>query len=1405
MSNPAYNWKRFWCPRTGHLNLSDDGYMVDPDSEWGRFSNPDVVSFETIVNFPCLGFLGEPGMGKTHTMQAQRAAIDRQVSEEGGRTLWLDLRSYGSEDRLIRGLFANPTLTSWANASYPLHIFLDSLDECLLRINTLATLLVDEFQKYSNLLERLYLRIACRTAEWPGTLEKGLQALWGEEAVGVYELAPLRRVDVVEAAKANGLDANALLREIDRTAVVSFVTKPVTLGFLLNIYRGNGRFPSTQTELYRQGCHLLCEEPNASRRDARLRGALSAEQRMVVAARIAAVTIFANRYAIWTGLDLGNVPNEDVPVRELCIGRETASENDFEVSEAAVKETLTTGLFSSRGPQRMGWVHQSYAEFLAAQYLAQPQMTPVQMMSLLIHPDDPARKVVPQLHETAAWLAGIVSTVFQDIMRTNPDVLLRSDVATADGKDRAALVESLLKQYDEEQLLDSDWDVRSRYGKLAHPDVTEQLRPYICDATKGIVVRNVAVDIAEACKLQTLQSALADIALDPSQPQPIRVNCAFAVSRIGDGETKAGLKPLAIGEAGDDPDDELKGCGLRAVWPAHMTAEELFAVLTSPKREALSGMYELFLSSELVPHLEPVDLPEALKWVEVQQPRHELPYPFTHIIDAIMLKGWECLESPGVLEAFARAALSRLKHDDDIVEDRHKPPLSDVLTNDDEKRRQVLEAMLPMLSDSEKDWVWPIWSHPPLVLSKDVPWMVERFQAAKSHEIQIIWVQLISRAYDLREPGQLEAVFAASQKSAILADAFVWLLRPVELNSPEAEKMRANYLGQQRRQTRERPLLEPPPAKRIALLLEACESGNSAAWWRLNREMTLEPDSTHYRDELEGDLTVLPGWKATDPTIKARILAAAKRYVLEHDANPREWLGRSLIHRPAFAGYRALRLLLQEDPQFVSTIPATVWEKWASIILAYPTSSGTGNEGPHQLLVKRAYKAAPEEIIATLIVLIDKEDREHGYIFITRQVGGCWDDRLAEALLAKAKDETLKPESMGSLLGDLLAHGVGEARAFAESFVPLPPPCGGAQRARAIVAARMLMTHADDAGWPVVWPAIQQETEFGRELISGVGQSLRRQGASVGQKLAEDQLANLYLWLAHQYPYAEDPHHEGGSVGPRESVANWRDALLRQLKERGTPEACLAIRRIMQELPDLGWLKWVLLEAQNITRRRTWVPPQPGDILKMAGHHELRLVQSGDQLLEVLIESLKRLEAKLQGETPAAQFLWDKVNRHAWRPKDENSFSDYVKIHLDEDLRQRGVIVNREVEIRRGFGPGQGERTDIHVDAVVRGSQGEVHDSVMAIIEVKGCWNPELKHAMKAQLVDRYLQDNRCHHGVYLVGWFNCNQWDERDYRKRQAPKISTAEARHQFDAQATELSEQGTRIKAVILHAALR
>ena len=440
------------------------------------------------------------------------------------------------------------------------------------------------------------------------------------------------------------------------------------------------------------------------------------------------------------------------------------------------------------------------------------------------------------------------------------------------------------------------------------------------------------------------------------------------------------------------------------------------------------------------------------------------------------------------------------------------------------------------------------------MVNDDIPWLIQRLRKSKSRKLQVVLAKLIAKTFDWRNISELNRVLEACQKNPILAEELAWLIEPVDLDSPEARKMKADYLQRQKVQARNknRPPLKPSPVKRITFLLEMCESGKTEAWWRLNMDMTLEPDSTHYGDERESDLTVLPGWRDADTTTRARIVEGGRRYILEQEPRIDEWLGKNTFHRPAFAGYRALRLLFQETPDLISTIPAEIWKKWAPVIVAYPTSSGDEGREAQRKLVKLAYQHAPKETIETVILLIDKENREHSSIFVADIIKDCWDGRLADALLKKAKDACLEPDCMGSLLGDLIDHGVNEAASFLKSLIPLAVSPEKESRGKAVIAARILMTQAEDAGWSVVWPALQQHREFGHEVISTISHGPGRRETRIGERLSEDALADLYIWLERHYPHKEDPKQDGGGwVGPRESIAEWRDSILRSLQERG--------------------------------------------------------------------------------------------------------------------------------------------------------------------------------------------------------------------------------------------------------------
>jgi hypothetical protein len=391
--------------------------------------------------------------------------------------------------------------------------------------------------------------------------------------------------------------------------------------------------------------------------------------------------------------------------------------------------------------------------------------------------------------------------------------------------------------------------------------------------------------------------------------------------------------------------------------------------------------------------------------------------------------------------------------------------------------------------------------------------------------------------------------------------------------------------------------------------------------------------------------------------------------------------------------------------------------------------------------------------------LVEREQRDctSTYWNLLRSVEEAWDPVLADGLLEKASERALAPECSGSLLSILLVYRVEGARVQAESLLALPLPVDECERQRALAAALALVRFADDAGWSVVWPAMESDGDFGIQLIA----SIAYRSDWNTQQLSEEQLADLYLWMTQQYPPAQPPDHRTGFIARVvDDVSTWRERLLQQLKERGTIEACRALERIVRQTveQDQARMQWILLEAQTLTRRRTCLPYSPANLLKVIADSRVRLVQNTEQLLEVVIESLRRLEATFRGETPAWRDVWDRLpltpsdtttstrrrRRRAFtfRPIDENEFSDYVKRHLQADLGSRGIIANREVVIRSD------ERIDIRIDAVARNTREEIDEQLSLIIEVKGSWNPELMIAMQTQLVDRYLRDNHCQHGL---------------------------------------------------------
>ena len=649
-----YKWTRFWCPHDKNYVLTEKGFLLDPETPYAKYYDSFAVKFDEIPDSECIVFLGEPGIGKSTTITEIYNGIKL---ENATKVVRIDLRSYNTADGLVFDLNGNLEIQEWINSDYYLTLFFDSLDECILNVRTVAALLVDRIIK-SWPYQRLKLRFVCRTVDWPDLLDNELRSLYGMDVIPKYELLPLREKDIEEASNIEGVDFNNFLESVLSTDVTAFAIKPITLKFLLNYYKKGRRLPDSKSIIYWEGCLQLCEEKNKSRIASRRTGKLNPVERLIIASRIAAIVILSKKSSILVKDDEEEVSSADVRVRDLSGFTEVYKDIVITVSDDAVKETLGTALFSSRGESQVGFAHQAYAEFLAAFYLNTSKIPQKKIAELIFHSEG---KIIPQLQEVAVWLSTFSTFFLEKIMSIQPDLILRIDKAAIREESKSLLVDHLLAAYENKELVNV-YEILRYLDHVNYPGLANQLNPVIKNRTRDDGVRQLAIMIVRKCKRVELIELLISIALDDTERYLVRKYSALTVVDAGSEADKARLLPLAMGKTGNDSEDELKGMGLKAVWPEHISIDTLIKVITPMKNQDLIGSYYSFLDSDFIAGLQLKDLPKVLNWIITGMPALGSEIVTDNLIVSVMLMGWENIENPEIGSIFAKLVIKRFKN-----------------------------------------------------------------------------------------------------------------------------------------------------------------------------------------------------------------------------------------------------------------------------------------------------------------------------------------------------------------------------------------------------------------------------------------------------------------------------------------------------------------------------------------------------------------------------------------------------------------------------------------------------------------------------------------------------------------------------------------------------------------------
>jgi CHAT domain-containing protein len=1191
----THQWLRFWVPRGTPAEFAlGGGYFPDPRGDLKALNPGARTTEELLPSYPCLVLLGEPGIGKSHELRAAQTA----TSLAGGVVLQRELSLPHDLDRDI----AEATeLVEWRKGQSVLHLFIDAIDEHHEGAHEFARWLLAQLSMWPR--DRLHLRLACRAAQLPPSLTKDLARVWRKEAeVGFYTLAPLRRIDVEQAARDADLDPHAFLREVSQKDVAHFSSRPITLQMLLHAFGQKGALPIERRALYESGCLHLCQETSTTRADPVALGSLGVDERLAVASRIAACSVLGRRPLLWLGKQLA--PEGALTERDLAGGTEPCGAGEVNVDEGVMRAVLTnTGLFVSGGDYALGWAHRTFVEYLTARYLNMRGLSVDEVFKRLSSPHSP-RTIVPGLRETAAWLATMSDDFFHELLRSDPTTLLESDFAQVGPAERAQLVGSIVSKIHAREIVELPSLPNDGQG-LNHPRLAEQLQPYITDRKYHRDARTTAIYIAELCGLKALHGDLVRIALDETESHDVRTSAARAIAHVGAPEAKRRLRPLALGVAGADPDDELKGIALKALWPEDLSASDLFECISESKKQNVVGSYRLFLSDQLEQRLSDEDLPQALVWAARIGPRHVLS-EYHDIADRIMARAWGRLDDSEVLAGFAMAVKARLGYLESIFGDLEPGEEVPSLEGEPSKRRSLTKAVVEITQESaelEAIVTWRYVHQEPLVTFDDIPWLIE--QVVGSPEgLRERWAQILGKTVDYGLPDDfLDQVLTARELHAAVRDATP-CFEPIAVDSAEAERLKQEHKERKEREARfqkheeqSRRKLEPVPEK-IEDCLRRIEQGHTDETPRLHQLLAVDVEAAkHAYPSVATDLRDFPGWSRATPGTKARIVEASKRYLNSTSDSADQWVVQDHFWPPAQTGYRCLRLLSDLEPTWVAALPASTWRRWAAAILG---ARGLNGKEAQRALVAKAYRATPDAVLNRLKSFLKVENSKNERPFTLDAMAQCWDDRLKRFLIDLARRSALAPNFLGGLVGELLGHKVPGAREYAASFLALPLPEDNAARERAVASAYALMVHAEDAGWSAVWPALRSDARVAAETVKKLAQSVGFTSPMTwAKKLSEASAAELYLWLAKDCLRDDEPPEPHGAWESRlDSVVELRDGILRSLEGRGTAEAHARLQELAERLPNRDW-SWQLTRSREALEQATWLPLSPKAVLAL--------------------------------------------------------------------------------------------------------------------------------------------------------------------------------------------------------------
>ncbi len=532
--------------------------------------------------------IAEPGAGKTTAFKSEAA------SQEGTYVTVRNFRTFDDEPE-------------WHDTT----LFLDGLDEVRAGTENGRTPL-DDIRKKLNRLGCPPFRLSCRWADWMAANDKNaLRDVSPDGTVTVIRLDPLSEQNI-KAILANNHgveDTDGFVKAARERGVDRLLRNPQNLDLLAKSVL-QGKWPDSRKETFDLACRMLVREPNGQHRAAN-RSSLDTSLLIDAAGRLCATQLISGA-AGYTLPDRAE-PDGDFPSFTEVYGG---------VGDTTSRHVLGTRLFVGVSEGQLSPAHRQIAEFLAAQYISGllDEGLPLERILALITGFD--GELVPSFRNFASWLAVHNKHSRRRLSQLNPSGLIYGgDRQTYSVDEKRDIVRNLRRESNWNPWCLRSISMTSGIGMIVSPELEGTFREILTDGEPAgkhqSYVMLLMQMLADGEPLPALSDVLEQTVRD--RTWNIGVRCAaldvltsyHARGRLGSAGLEGMLAEIDNGSL-DDPQDELLGILLKALYPNVLSIAEVQRHLRQPKLVTMTGEYAKFWTEHVPEKSTPGQLADLL-------------------------------------------------------------------------------------------------------------------------------------------------------------------------------------------------------------------------------------------------------------------------------------------------------------------------------------------------------------------------------------------------------------------------------------------------------------------------------------------------------------------------------------------------------------------------------------------------------------------------------------------------------------------------------------------------------------------------------------------------------------------------------------------------------------------------